>query len=79
MSDNQSKKPHNPQDSVTGSVDISNDQSGELSKNTTDDSVDNVGLSLVNQQFRGPIPPPVLLKQYEEVLPGSADRIVRMA
>ncbi|WP_419165864.1 DUF2335 domain-containing protein [Candidatus Palauibacter sp.] len=27
----------------------------------------------------GPIPPPQLLCQYEELLPGSADRIIRMA
>lgn len=29
--------------------------------------------------FSGPIPPPDLLKGFEEVLPGLADRIVRMA
>lgn len=29
--------------------------------------------------FRGPIPPPQIMKGYEEVLPGSADRIMKMA
>ncbi len=29
--------------------------------------------------FSGPIPPPELFKQYEEVLPGSADRILVMS
>jgi len=29
--------------------------------------------------YSGPLPPPEQLKQYEEVLPGSADRILRMA
>lgn len=27
------------------------------------------------QSYEGPFPPPVLLKQFEEVLPGSAERI----
>jgi uncharacterized membrane protein len=29
--------------------------------------------------IRGPIPPPALFRQFEEILPGSADRILRMA
>lgn len=29
--------------------------------------------------FSGPLPPPRLLKEYEEASPGSADRIIRMA
>ena len=65
MSDDKSNKSHNPQDPVTGPVDSLNDQSGGLDKNTTDDLVENVGLSLVNQQFSGPIPPPAALKQYD--------------
>ena len=31
------------------------------------------------QYFEGPIPPPQVLKGYEEALPGLADRIVTMA
>lgn len=31
------------------------------------------------RSFSGPIPPPWLLREYEEVLPGSADRILTMA
>ncbi len=31
------------------------------------------------RSFSGPIPPPWLLSQYEEILPGSADRIMTMA
>ncbi len=31
------------------------------------------------QQFSGPIPPPDLLRTYEEILPGTADRILAMA
>ncbi len=29
--------------------------------------------------FAGPLPPPKAIKQYEEVLPGAADRIIAMA
>lgn len=29
--------------------------------------------------FRGPLPPPIILKEYEAILPGSANRIVTMA
>jgi uncharacterized membrane protein len=29
--------------------------------------------------YQGPIPPPQLLKQYDEISPGFADRIIRMA
>ena len=31
------------------------------------------------QHFTGPIPPPEMLRRYEELLPGSADRIIAMA
>jgi len=31
------------------------------------------------EEFAGPIPPPSMMKQYEETLPGSADRILKMA
>lgn len=32
-----------------------------------------------SSSFSGPLPPPDLLAEYEQVLPGLADRIVRMA
>ncbi len=31
------------------------------------------------QQFSGPMPPPAMLREYDEVLPGLANRIVTMA
>lgn len=34
---------------------------------------------VVQSEFSGPIPPPSIIKGYEEVLPGSADRIIKMA
>jgi uncharacterized membrane protein len=37
-------------------------------------------VSLVqSMSFSGPIPPPALLKEYEEALPGCAERLVQMA
>lgn len=37
--------------------------------------------SLIHAQmeFSGPLPPPQILGQYDEVLPGAAERILRMA
>ncbi|MBF0108183.1 MAG: DUF2335 domain-containing protein [Magnetococcales bacterium] len=32
-----------------------------------------------NISFEGPIPPPRIMEKYEELVPGSADRILRMA
>ena len=36
-------------------------------------------LAMVRTEFSGPLPHPSLLAGYEQVLPGLADRIVRMA
>ena len=38
-------------------------------------------LTIIKEQsfFSGPLPPPELFKQYEEILPGSANRILKMA
>jgi len=36
-------------------------------------------LQVEHSQFSGPIPPPEFLARYDAVLPGLADRIVRMA
>ena len=36
-------------------------------------------LSLEASSFSGPLPPPELLKQYDEVVPGAAERIISMA
>ena len=34
---------------------------------------------VIAQEFSGPIPPPNIIAGYEDVSPGSADRIIRMA
>jgi len=31
------------------------------------------------ESFSGPLPPPVVLKQYDEIVPGAAERILSMA
>lgn len=34
---------------------------------------------LVHTSFQGPIPPPATLEKYDQLIPGAADRILRMA
>ena len=31
------------------------------------------------QSFSGPLPPPSVLKQYDDIVPGAAERIIKMA
>ena len=38
-----------------------------------------VARSVTAVQFQGPLPPPELLKGYDDILPGSANRILTMA
>ncbi|MCX6790963.1 MAG: DUF2335 domain-containing protein [Candidatus Gribaldobacteria bacterium] len=33
----------------------------------------------IEMSFSGPLPPPEILKKYDEVLPGSVERIIKMA
>lgn len=37
------------------------------------------GAIALHQSFTGPLPPPKLLSEYDQVLPGLAERIVKMA
>lgn len=48
-----------------------------LSKHKKSSSVKAV--RVVGESFSGPIPPPTILAQYDQVLPGSAERILKMA
>jgi uncharacterized membrane protein len=34
---------------------------------------------LTQQQFSGPVPPPQILQGYDQIIPGAAERILRMA
>lgn len=36
-------------------------------------------LAVTTQQYSGPIPPPNILEGFERIVPGSAERILRMA
>ena len=38
-----------------------------------------VEMEITGEHFSGPIPPPKLLAEYEKIVPGSGDRIIRMA
>jgi uncharacterized membrane protein len=49
------------------------------SKNPSSVSRDNNHLSVSQQSFSGPIPPPSLLEGYESILPGAAERILALA
>jgi len=33
----------------------------------------------ISRQFSGPIPPPDVLREYDNILPGSAERLIKMA
>lgn len=35
--------------------------------------------SMTIEEYHGPIPPPALLKQYNEIIPNAAERILKMA
>lgn len=61
-------------ESSTASSEVSQEEGSEL---------DPEGQQLIAQitasRFSGPVPPPAVLGQYEEILPGSAERILSMA
>ena len=41
--------------------------------------VENCEQIVIAQQFSGPIPPPNVLAQYDDIVPGAAERILKMA
>ena len=43
------------------------------------EQVRRVVAEVIQSEFSGPIPPPNIIRGYEEVLPGAADRIIAMA
>ena len=38
-----------------------------------------IGAQVTAQQFSGPVPHPEILRGYDQILPGAAERILRMA
>lgn len=45
----------------------------------TAEVVKSVVVEAIRSEFSGPIPPPSIIRGYEEILPGAADRIISMA
>src|SRR3989338_3375865 len=37
------------------------------------------GMLVQHQEFSGPLPPPEVLRQFDQVVPGAAERIIKMA
>lgn len=44
-----------------------------------DEHVRQVVTQVIQSEFSGPLPPPNIIKGYEDILPGAADRILSMA
>lgn len=55
---------------------VSKDPELELSDS---EQVKRVIAEVIQSEFSGPIPPPSIIAGYEEVVPGAADRIIKMA
>lgn len=54
--------------------------SGQLEDETDNsEEMKKVLARVIEQEFSGPIPPPNIIAGYENAIPGSADRIIRMA
>lgn len=49
----------------------------EIIERTAQEVTDKVMLLLRQESFSGPIPPPKLLQEYDRIVPGAADRIIR--
>lgn len=49
------------------------------SKDTPNKGGRTISRQILQAEYHGPIPPPNLLKGYDDIHPGLADRIVRMA
>ena len=61
---------------------ISKDQSGEENlkeERQVEILAEKVTTKIIQSEFSGPIPPPNIIKGYEDILPGAADRIITMA
>lgn len=56
---------------------LSREELIDLIKNTQ--LIDVQKISMQSEVYSGPLPHPAILKQYEDVMPGAADRIFKMA
>jgi uncharacterized membrane protein len=51
----------------------------DLTKKPSNTQPKALRISQVSQEFSGPVPPPGLLAQYDKIIPGAAERILKMA
>ena len=58
-------------------IDAPQPEDSELSE--LKDSEENVSITAVGSAYSGPLPAPATIKKYENILPGSAERIFKMA
>ena len=54
--------------------------SGKIKKKTSSTPSKSISTSVTSTSiFSGPIPPPEIMRQYNQIIPGSAERILKMA
>ena len=58
---------------------LSKQEAEDQNEKVQKEQVREVVAQVIQSEFSGPIPPPNIIKGYEEILPGSADRIIAMA
>ena len=71
-------EPEYPQlpDEANGNMSDDIDEKEEIE---TSEKIAKIVTRVIEQKFSGPIPPPSIIAGYEDVVPGAADRIIRMA
>ena len=74
MSENQSEEKQEIQQSQSNNIEETN-----AANINSEEQVKQVVAEVIRSEFSGPIPPPSIIRGYEEILPGAADRIMRMA
>ena len=66
---------------VANATDDAEDDQSELSGEVIDEETDSASIQRIVQSamYSGPLPPPQMLREYENILPGMANRIMSMA
>lgn len=76
MSKRRSKKPHRP-DQKTAPDQESGHPLANISPEILENLPENTRIAFIQSaSFQGPLPPPALYREYEEVKPGAVDRIL---
>ena len=63
---------------LDGKNEVSNEREIEI-EDIPDKKVERAVAKVIQSAFSGPIPPPSIIKGYEEIMPGAAERIIAMA